>query len=139
MFAYSSRVVLCTPAGILSAKGKKNTTDNIARDTSITVSNAYSSLFLDSLAVENFISKEAKEKTLQTTCVISTIAETIVSHGLMKTGLTEHAQAFWFAHNNVIRQSSDSTIYDRALHQVVDTLLSEDSTYRLNQSRTKSY
>lgn len=116
-------------------KQRVDTAEETSPDISITVSNAYSSLFLDSIAVENFISTEAKEKKVANYLRSFYNSRNYSFAWFDEDGLTEHAQAFWDAHNNVIKQYYDSTIYDRALHQVIDTLLNDDSAYQLTQSQ----
>lgn len=104
------------------------------RDTTITVSNAYSTLFVDSLAVESFINSESQNPDLANYLRNFYASRNYSFAWFDEEGLTEHAQAFWEAHNNVVRHLADSTIYDRALHEVIDTLQSEDSAYQLDQS-----
>ncbi len=44
------------------------------------------------------------------------------------------AEGFWNAHNKVVRQTNDSSIYDRQLHEIVDTLLSDDSSFTIDKN-----
>ncbi len=112
-----------------SAKGEAT----IARDTTINQVNAYSSLFLDSLIIDSFIVNEVPVKEQQEYLRDFYNSRNYSFAWFNKNGLTVQAEAFWNAHKMVLKRSSDSTVYDNALHTIVDTLLSDDSTYRLSR------
>ncbi len=106
----------------------------VLRDTSITPANAYTELFLDSLLLEVFISKEVKEDSIALYMRNFYNSRNYSFAWFDDNGLTVQAEGFWNAHNRVVRQTNDSSIYDRQLHEIVDTLLSSDSTFSIDKS-----
>lgn len=102
----------------------------VQRDITITPANAYADLFLDSLALEAFIQKEVPEDTTAQHMRNFYNSRNYSFAWFDKDGLTLQAEGFWNAHLQLI-PAGDSSIYDKDLHQIVDTLLGGDSTYQL--------
>ncbi len=105
----------------------------VSRDTTITIANAYSQLFIDSNMVEQFITAEVKSDSIALYMRNLYNSRNYSSAWFDEHGLTLQAQGFWSTHKKTLRKS-DSSIYDKQLHQVVDTLI-EDSTYILSQDQ----
>ncbi|HEX7847823.1 MAG TPA: L,D-transpeptidase family protein, partial [Chitinophagaceae bacterium] len=107
-----------------------------ARDNSITAANAYSNLFVDSSAVENFIT---------TNKVADSIARRIRSFYNTRNyqfawfsadGLTEQARGFWNLHEYVTTYDVDSSLRDKKLQKTMDNLVAEES---VSVSANKSF
>ncbi len=109
----------------------------VPRDTSITIQNAYSELFIDSLSVENFLAKEVTSDSTVQRIRNFYNSRNFAFAWFNKEGLTLQAEGFWNAHDNYINNSGDSSIYDKQLHSIMDTLLSEDSLYQVNKDRLR--
>ncbi|HEX5653171.1 MAG TPA: peptidoglycan-binding protein, partial [Chitinophagaceae bacterium] len=97
------------------------------RDYSITKSNSYSDLFLDSSAVQSFITKDS---------IPSKIARRIVSFYNARNyqfawfsgdGLTEQARGFWNMHEYIMAYNPDSALLDKSLQKTMDNLVTEES------------
>ena len=104
-------------------EAKKNVSK---RDYSINASNAYSTLFLDSSAVEKYIVDKK---------VPDSVARRIRSFYNTRNyqfawfsgdGLTEQALAFWNLHDYATTYDNDTTLRDKTLQKRMDNLISED-------------
>ena len=102
------------------------------RDTSITSTNAFTQLFFDSLNLGHFIENEVRGDSIANYMRSFYNSRNYSFAWFNKDGLTVQAQAFWSAHDMVVKQGSDTSIYDGQLHHIIDTLLS-DSTFILNK------
>ncbi|MGK2860567.1 MAG: L,D-transpeptidase family protein [Chitinophagaceae bacterium] len=105
----------------------------VPRDTTITIANAYSNLFVDSLMLENFISKEITSDSLALQLRNFYNTRNYGFAWFNENGPTLQAEGFWNAHKQVLKQSGDSSIYEVQLHVQMDTLFSGDSSYTLNK------
>ena len=99
----------------------------VARDTTITISNAYSSLELDSIILENYISKNDLE---------SSAAENMRNFYKNRNyhfawfspdGLTEQARVFYNLHDTYIKDNIDTSEYDIKLDSTMEKLVNDDS------------
>jgi len=99
------------------------------RDRSINSSNAYNDLFLDSAAMEKFISQKK---------IPDSIANRIRSFYNVRNyqfawfssdGLTEEARGFWNLHDYVTTYDKDSSLKDKALKKQMDALTTEDTLF----------
>ena len=106
----------------------------IIRDTTITSTNAFTQLFFDSLNLGHFIENEVRGDSIANYMRSFYNSRNYSFAWFNKDGLTVQAQAFWSAHEMVVKQASDSSIYDGQLHHIIDTLLS-DSTFILNKKQ----
>lgn len=104
-------------------EAKKNVSK---RDYSINASNAYSTLFLDSSAVEKYIADKK---------VPDSVARRIRSFYNTRNyqfawfsgdGLTEQALAFWNLHDYATTYDNDTTLRDKTLQKRMDNLIAED-------------
>jgi murein L,D-transpeptidase YcbB/YkuD len=119
-----------------SSSEKKNSP--VKRDTTITETNAYSSLELDSIMLENYISRNDLK---------SSMAEKIRNFYKNRNyhfawfsadGLTEQAQAFYNLDNTYLKADIDTSQYDKQLHTMMDKLLSDDSFVLTPQEATQT-
>ncbi|MGZ3898103.1 MAG: L,D-transpeptidase family protein [Flavisolibacter sp.] len=92
-----------------------------ARDESITPANSYSDLFLDSAAVENYISREKLPDTLANDLRHFYLSRNYQYAWFTSGGLTEQARGLWNVYPH------DSAGRDRALDRHVDSLVQNDS------------
>jgi murein L,D-transpeptidase YcbB/YkuD len=115
-----------------SCNDHRNTETKTVRDTSITTANAYSKFFIDSLALEKFITAEVTSDSIASYMRNLYNARNYSCAWFDEDGLTIQAEGFWNAHDNTIKQYSDTSIFDKQLHRVIDTLIN-DSTFVLPQ------
>lgn len=109
------------------------TAEHSSRDYSINTHNAYSNLFFDSLELEHFIITEVSSDSVARYMRTFYNARNYSFAWFEDSGLTIQAQGFWNAHNRVVRQMEDSSIYDRQLHSLVDFLLYSDTAYSMTR------
>lgn len=101
----------------------------VPRDTTITEKNAFSELSLDSIKLENFISQAG------TTDSVAVFLRSFYNNRnyhfawFTQDGLAEPALAFWNLHNQFINYSRDSAIVDKRLHQQMELLISQDTSF----------
>jgi len=104
------------------------------RDTTITTANAFSQLFFDSLKLEQFLEKEASGDSMANYMRSFYNSRNFSFAWFHEDGLTVQAQGFWSAHDMLVKQLTDSSLYDGQLHQMIDTLLS-DSSFIINKKQ----
>jgi murein L,D-transpeptidase YcbB/YkuD len=102
-----------------------------ARDLSITRSNSYTNIFLDSAAVENFITEKKTDDGLARRIRSFYNTRNYQFAWFSSDGLTEQALGFWNLHNHYTTYSEDSSLVDKALKKKMDNLISVD-TMRVN-------
>lgn len=102
---------------------------SIPRDTTITMQNAYSDLFLDSLAVESFISTELDDSTLNNTFRNFYKVRNYEFAWFNEDGLTLQAEGFWNALDNHLQISGRHSPTGKELKIVIDSMLYHDSVY----------
>ncbi|HKC36400.1 MAG TPA: L,D-transpeptidase family protein [Chitinophagaceae bacterium] len=104
-------------------KEEKNISE---RDLSITASNSYSDLFLDTAALQNFINQNK---------IADSIARRLKSFyntrnyqfaWFSSDGLTEQARGFWNLHDYVTTYDNDSSLKDKKLQKKMDRFIAED-------------
>jgi len=105
----------------------------VSRNNLITKTNAYSNLFIDSLTLENFISKEVTSDSLALQLRNFYNARNYGFAWFDENGPTVQAEGFWNAHKKALKQTGDSSIYDMQLHLQMDSLFSGDSTYSMSK------
>ena len=120
-------ILSCSDQKLEDGKSVKKEEKNIsARDLGITASNSYSDLFLDSTALQNFITQNK---------VADSIARRLQSFyntrnyqfaWFSKNGLTEQARGFWNLHDYVTTYDNDSSLKDKKLQKKMDRLIAED-------------
>lgn len=98
------------------------------RDYSITKSNSYSDLFLDSLKMEEFISAQKLNDSIANQFRSFYNTRNYEYAWFNSNGLTQQAQAFWNLHEYYSLDKKDSLSDDKKLKTAMDELLEEDST-----------
>ncbi len=111
-FLYSCSDPVASQEENAAIKAEKNISD---RDSSITPSNSYSNLFLDTAALQNFITQNK---------IADSIARRLKSFyntrnyqfaWFSSNGLTEQARGFWNLHEYVTTYDADSSLNDKKL------------------------
>jgi murein L,D-transpeptidase YcbB/YkuD len=96
------------------------------RDRSITNTNSYSELFLDSLAMEQFINEKKIPDSLATRIRSFYNTRNYQFAWFSRDGLTEQARGFWNLHDYVTTYDADSSLRDKALQKKMDDLITEE-------------
>jgi L,D-transpeptidase YcbB len=99
----------------------------LAQDTSITRSNSYSEIFLDSLFLERFISERNPSAEDAARLRNFYNSRNYQFAWFTKEGLAEQALAFWNLQQNYISLSKDSLLPDSALTADMKAFVTEDS------------
>ena len=104
---------------------KKN---NISkRDYGISKSNAYSDLFLDSLAMEKYIASKKMDDSLARRLRSFYNARNYQFAWFTTGGLTEQARAFWNLHDYVTTYDNDTSLRDKSLQRKMDAYTAEEN------------
>lgn len=118
-----------------SCSDKKETTEekrtreekNISkRDISITPSNSYSDLFLDTSAVQNFITQNKIGGSIANRLKSFYNTRNYQFAWFSSNGLTEQARGFWNLHDYVTTYEADSSLKDKKLQKKMDRFITED-------------
>ncbi|HEU4901682.1 MAG TPA: L,D-transpeptidase family protein [Flavisolibacter sp.] len=97
------------------------------RDYSITKTNSYSDLFLDSLAMEKFIAGKKLPDSLARRMRSFYNSRNYQFAWFTSAGLTEQTRAFWNLHDYVTTYDNDTTLRDKALQKRMDALVAEEN------------
>lgn len=127
MIICTSLVISCNNEGNNSGGGGKKNKKISARNYSITPSNAYSDLFLDSSAVENFINEKKIPDSIAWRIRSFYNSRNFEFAWFSSDGLTEQARGFWNLHNHYTSSTDDSTLDNKALKKRMDNLITEES------------
>jgi murein L,D-transpeptidase YcbB/YkuD len=100
---------------------KKESIRPVLRDSTITVTNSYSELFIDSL--ENMMQQEELADTLQQRIKNFYNARNYEFAWFTNDGLSLQAQGFWHMHETYFGKQADTGSAQKQLHIVMDTLL----------------
>src|SRR5687768_15819534 len=119
-------------SGSDSAKAALNTSS--LRDVSITSENSYSDLFLDSVALENFIAKQKLSDSVATGLRNFYNVRNYQFAWFNSEGLTEQGRGFWSLYD-YLNDRGDSLKENKSLEVRMDTLAEADT---LNISTTDS-
>jgi murein L,D-transpeptidase YcbB/YkuD len=92
------------------------------RDTTITIHNAYSPLFLDSASMEKFIHETAMHDSLANRLRDFYNTRNYEYAWFFNDGIADYAATFLQMRNDYIAYSGDSTIFDPRLQQMVDSI-----------------
>ncbi len=106
-----------------SAEKEKKIT---ARDYSVTAANSYSNLFLDSAAMEKYITDKNLGDTIGRRMRSFYNARNYQWAWFSSDGLTEQALLFWNQHDYAVNYGNDSTLRDKPLQKKMDQLIAED-------------
>ncbi len=101
------------------------------RDTTITATNAYSSLFFDSTAMEQFLARETISDSLADRMRSFYNSRNYQYAWFDSTGLAEYVHSFLNAQSQYISYSGDSSVYNPLLQQLQDSLTSDSSVYQV--------
>ncbi len=104
-------------------KIKKNVS---SRDESITRSNSYSTLFMDTSALEKFISEKKIPDSLAYRIRSFYNTRNYQFAWFSSDGLTEQARGFWNLHDYVTTYDPDSSLKDKTLQKRMDNLITEE-------------
>jgi murein L,D-transpeptidase YcbB/YkuD len=97
-----------------------------SRDYSINKSNSYSDLFLDSLAVEKFLSARNTEESLTRRVRSFYNARNYQFAWFASDGFTEQANAFWNLYDYYTTYSGDSSLNDAELQKIMNNLVLQE-------------
>jgi len=110
---------------------------NISKiDVSITPSNSYSDLFLDTTTLENFIKQNKIPDSIGRRIESFYNTRNYQFAWFSKDGLTEQARGFWNLHDYVTTYEDDSALKDKKLQKKMDRLIAEDE---LSVSASKDF
>lgn len=131
-------LLLCTLFAACGSDGSssaESTEENEAKeakkiskvDYSITKENAYSDLFTDSVALENFIATEKVPDSLARRLRSFYNHRNFQFAWFTSNGLTEQARGFWNLHDYHTSYNHDSLLHDKTLQKRMDALTAEES------------
>jgi murein L,D-transpeptidase YcbB/YkuD len=122
--------ILFSCSELTTNENEKTTTKeekNISKiDVSITPSNSYSELFLDSAALKNFITQNKIADSIARRLESFYNARNFEFAWFSRDGLTEQARGFWNLHDYVTTYEDDSSLKDKKLQKKMDRLIAED-------------
>jgi len=97
------------------------------RDLSINASNAYNDIFLDSMALENFITEKQVSAEISRRLRSFYNARNYQYAWFASDGLTEQARGFWNLHDYATTYGNDTTLKDKQLQKRMERLIAEES------------
>jgi murein L,D-transpeptidase YcbB/YkuD len=97
------------------------------RDLSIDVSNAYNDIFLDSMALENFITEKQVSAEISRRLRSFYNARNFQYAWFASDGLTEQARGFWNLHDYATTYGNDTTLKDKELQKRMERLIAEET------------
>jgi murein L,D-transpeptidase YcbB/YkuD len=97
------------------------------RDRSITRTNSYSDLFMDSAALQNFITEKKINDTIARRMRSFYNTRNYQYAWFASNGLTEQARGFWNLHDYHTTYAHDSALHSKTLEKKMDRLIAEDS------------
>src|SRR5688572_13978568 len=116
-------VISCTNSQPGAEKAEKQISKRVV---SITPSNSYSTLFLDSVNVEKFIVDKKIPDSIAWRIRSFYNTRNYQFAWFSGDGLTEQARGFWNLHDYVTTYNADSTLKDKTLQKRMDRLIAED-------------
>ena len=128
--------LVCSLFGACQNGGSHNDTDdntaeakkNISkRDYSINKSNSYSDLFLDSMAMEKFITSKKLSDSLARRMRSFYNTRNYQFAWFSSRGMNEQTYAFWNLHDYVTTYDNDTTLRDKKLQRKMDAMAAEES------------
>lgn len=108
-----------------SAKASKNIS---SRDYSITKANAYSDLFLDSVALDDYISRHHVSDSIANRMRSFYNARNYQFAWFTSDGFTEEALAFWNMFDHYLSYSNDTSLVNKTLEKQMERLLADSFT-----------
>lgn len=125
----------CNDEAESSAGPAKKNKKISARNYSITPSNSYSDLFLDSATVENFIMEKKIPDSIAWRLRSFYNSRNFEFAWFSSDGLTEQARGFWNLHNNYTSSTDDTTLDNKSLQKRMDNLV-EDTIYPSTKNKS---
>lgn len=129
LLAFFSVLMSCN-TGIGGSKNSESAQEakrNVSsRDRSITPANSYSSLFMDSMALENYILERKAPDSIARRMRSFYNTRNYQYAWFDNDGLTEQARGFWSLHDYHTTYAHDSTLHDKALQKKMDNLIAEE-------------
>ena len=123
-----SLLLSCNDEADNSAGPEKKNKKISARNYSITPSNSYSDLFLDSTTVENFIMEKKIPDSIAWRLRSFYNSRNFEFAWFSSDGLTEQARGFWNLHNNYTSSTDDTTLDNKSLQKRMDNFV-EDTIF----------
>jgi murein L,D-transpeptidase YcbB/YkuD len=121
LFALTFLIIECGNTGV-----KKANINYTPKDTTITDSASFSELILDSTKLEKYIIDNKLDKASAMNMRNFYNSRNYHFAWFTTDGLAEQTRAFWNLHNNYVRTTRDSSIYDKKLHDEMEALINED-------------
>ena len=144
-----NKIIFCVPAFIIlliscnDAITTENTTEAIrknkkisSRNYSITRSNSYNDLFLDSSSVENIITDKEIPDTLADRIRSFYNTRNYQFAWFSGDGLTEQAFGFWNLYNHFLVSTNDTSLDNKELTKTMNRLVAEDSLFPDSKNKT---
>jgi len=126
-FGLSVIVLSCTDSTGENTEKVTKEEKNISKiDDSITPSNSYSDLFLDSSALRSFITQNKISDSIARRLQSFYNTRNYQFAWFSSDGLTEQARGFWNLHDYVTTYEDDSSLKDKKLQKKMDRLIAED-------------
>ncbi len=100
---------------------------NLKRNTSITVTNAYNDLFLDSAALETFITRENLHDSIATRMRAFYFDRNFEFAWFATDGLSEQGRGFWNLVSYSVTTLKDSSAFSKALNRRMPNITSNDT------------
>ncbi|MEO9003365.1 MAG: L,D-transpeptidase family protein [Ginsengibacter sp.] len=140
LFIKDILMVLLAIIAITSCNNSSTTKKSILvkTDTTITKTNAYSSLDLDSMILENYILKNHLQSTMAEEMRNFYKNRNYHFAWFSMAGLTEQARTFYNLHHTYVMADMDTSEYDKKLDTTMDQLLNDDNFILTPQEVTKT-
>lgn len=122
-------LLLCLIVPVIFIKCGQKKIPKVERDITITPKNAVTKLELDSIQMENFITKEKLTDSAAQYLRNFYNSRNFQFAWLGEKGLTEQARVFYELNKEYVSNFKDSTMLDAQLHQKIDALLDHDTTF----------
>lgn len=108
------------------------------RDTTITAANAYSSLELDSMKLEDYILKNHLKFSIANEMRSFYRNRNYHFAWFGEDGLTEQGSAFYNLHNTYVKADTDTSHYDKQLHAMMERLIKDNSIVLTSRQITQT-
>jgi len=126
-FGLSALLFSCTDTTENNTEKITKEEKNISkRDESITPTNSYNDLFLDSTVLKNFITQNKIGDSIARRLQSFYNTRNYQFAWFSSNGLTEQARGFWNLHDYVTTYEDDSSLKDKKLQKKMDRLIAED-------------
>jgi len=120
-------LLLIIPIVFIKCGQKETKPVETPRDTTITVGNSFTDLFLDSSIIDNFLKKQQLDDTAASRIRSFYNSRNYQFAWFVEDGVAEQARSFWNLYTNYINYSRDSSLFDKQLHQQM-LMLTDDDT-----------